>query len=156
MKLLQATLIAATAILAHAQQDTSGNTLAEFDCSSATFPAGVDGDPPPLSSFSSAGSVTIDGQKVTDVNCQRDPKNTDNANLAYCVFSDSRLDGGSVSIHFDFTPAGGECSMDFGYKGTSYSTGGNGEPDTTPSCATSKCGVTPFSCDVSAKCYFNY
>ncbi|KAF2172019.1 hypothetical protein M409DRAFT_18249 [Zasmidium cellare ATCC 36951] len=97
---LQTTLLAAVAILAHAQQDTSGNTLAEFDCSAATFPAGIDGDPPPISQFSNASSVTIDGSKVTNVDCQPDPKNPDNGQLAYCVFSDSRLDAGSVSIHF--------------------------------------------------------
>ncbi|KAF2161614.1 hypothetical protein M409DRAFT_28008 [Zasmidium cellare ATCC 36951] len=113
------------------------------------------GDPPVLSFFSKYATVTLDGQNVTDVNCQPDPKNTKDGNLAYCVYSDSKFDDGSVSIHYTFDAIGGECAIDFGYKGVSYSTGGSGAGAQTDSCATQGCGVEPFSCDMHAKCYFD-
>lgn len=97
-----------------------------------------------------------DGTVLTgsDATCQQDSAVGVSSLLQLCSWRNDQLDGGGLLVHVSYSDIGGECSMNFGYRGVSYSVD-NARGPTTSKCGWSSGGFMPFSSSLSDVCYFD-
>lgn len=74
--------------------------------------------------------------------------------LQICTMKNPILENGQIVLHVFYEDIAGECSMNFGYRGESYSVN-NQEGDTTSKCGWSDGGFEPFGSSLTDVCYFN-
>ena len=97
-----------------------------------------------------------DGSTVNpgDGDCVQDAAVSKAGYAQLCTLKSHKLSDGSVSVHVIYEDIAGLCSMNFGYKGVSYSTATHGS-DITSSCRVQGGGFHPFSSSTTDICYFN-